>query len=201
MPDEREVNLFNIKPKKRDYSHPVTPRETEVLGRFGKEYFESPFIHGFHGYEYTGFYSPGARNLIDFYGLQDGCKILEVGCAKGFLLHDLKELNPTFQVYGIDISRYAIDNAMVSVKNNLICTSAASLPFEDSEFDLVVCVMTLVCLPESTCRKAIREINRVGKAHKFIQTPSYRTEAERRNLINWVAVANCILSVDECKNC
>ena len=116
MRDEREVNLLNVKPKKRDYSHPVTPLEREVLGKFGKEYFDSPFIHGYHGYEYNKLYRPAAKNLIDFYGLQDGCKILDVGCAKGFLLQDLKELNPTFQVYGVDASFFAIAEGMPSIK-------------------------------------------------------------------------------------
>lgn len=99
MPDEREVNLLGVKPKKRDYSHPVTPVEMEVLGRFNQEYFESPFTHGYNKYEYTGLYRAGAKKLIDFYSLPDSCRILDVGCAKGFLLYDLKELRLTGLIF------------------------------------------------------------------------------------------------------
>lgn len=199
MQDIKEVNLFNVEPKRRDYSRPVTCTEKEILGKFGKEYFVSPFTHGYRGYEYSGLYKPAAKNLIDFYSLQDNCKILDVCCAKGFLLHDLKELNPSFQIYGIDISKYAIDNALPSVKDHIVVANANKLPFEDNEFDLVICVNALVNLPESDCRLTIREINRVAKKHKFIQTPAYHTEIERQNLLNWVPVANCVLSVDEWK--
>ena len=195
MQINREVNLFEVQHKYRDYSSPATQIERKVLGRFGEEYFNSPFVHGYHGYEYNGLYRAAAKNLIEFYGLRDGSKILDIGCAKGFLLHDLKELDPTFRVYGIDLSRYAIENAMPSVKANLVCTSASSLPYGDSEFDLVVSINTLLNLSESDCRKATREINRVGKTHRFVQVPSYRTETERRNLVNWVPTAQTVLDV------
>ena len=124
---------------------------------------------------------------------------MDVGCAKGFLLYDLKELNPTFHVYGIDISSYAVENAMPSIKDNLICTTAATLPYRDSEFDLVVSVNTLLNLSEADCRRAIREINRVSKGHGFIQVPAYRNEVERRNLVNWVPTAQVVMHVDEWK--
>ncbi len=110
MWDEREINFFDVVPKNRDYSNPVTPLESEILGRFGKEYFESPFIHGYHGYEYNGSYAKGAKRMIDHFGLQlqPAAKVLDVGCAKGFLLHDFFKHDPSLNLYGIDVSRYAL---------------------------------------------------------------------------------------------
>ena len=37
-------------------------------------------------------------------------KILDIGCGKGYLLYDLKKLIPDCEIFGIDISRYAINN-------------------------------------------------------------------------------------------
>ena len=37
-------------------------------------------------------------------------KILDVGCGKGYLLCDFLKVLPKAQVYGLDISKYAIDN-------------------------------------------------------------------------------------------
>ena len=50
----------------------------------------------------------------------NGLKILDIGCGKGFFLKDLKDYNNTFQVHGVDISKYAIRNAHPDIKNSII---------------------------------------------------------------------------------
>ena len=42
--------------------------------------------------------------------------VLDVGCAKGFMLHDFKQLMPAMTVAGVDISEYAIENAIETMK-------------------------------------------------------------------------------------
>ena len=59
-------------------------------------------------------------------------QVLDVGCAKGFFLHDLKIALPGINVKGIDISKYAIENCIETVKNDLLVASADNLPFEDN---------------------------------------------------------------------
>jgi protein-L-isoaspartate(D-aspartate) O-methyltransferase len=54
--------------------------------------------------------------MIDHYNLQPGARILDVGCGKGFLLHEFTTLLPGVEVAGIDISQYAIENAKEEVK-------------------------------------------------------------------------------------
>lgn len=177
----QEINLFGIQPKKRIYPD-ITDEQREALFQFGREYYDDPVFPGYGGYKYDGRWTPVAQRMIDFFGLPDGTKILDIGCAKGFLLHDFKLLNPTFRIRGVDISEYAIENAMPSVRGDLACCDCAKLPYDDSEFDLVLCIDVLHNLDEASCRQAIGEINRVGKEHRFIMVHSYQSKEEKKNL-------------------
>ena len=57
--------------------------------------------------------------MLDFYPLKEKAKILDVGCGKGFLLYDFLKIRPDLDVYGIDISKYAIANSKREIKNKL----------------------------------------------------------------------------------
>ena len=52
------------------------------------------------------------------------------------MLHDLKEEIAGIQVAGIDISEYAISNAMETVKS-VVQVANAKVPFSDNCFDVV----------------------------------------------------------------
>jgi SAM-dependent methyltransferase len=49
-----------------------------------------------------------------------GVRVLDIGCAKGFLLHDLRQVVPGLLVTGLDISSYALANAMEDVRTGLV---------------------------------------------------------------------------------
>lgn len=42
--------------------------------------------------------------------------VLQIGCDKGFLLHDFQQVQPGIKIRGTEISDYAIENSMDSVK-------------------------------------------------------------------------------------
>ena len=196
----QEVNLFELKPKKRDYNQPsLTLMDKKKLASFEEDYFNNPYKIGYKHYEYNGKYLNAAKNIVEYYDLNGGGRILDVGCAKGFLLHDLNSINPSLKLNGIDISHYAIENSMNSVKNNILHGSATNIPFDDNSFDLVICCNVLINLHIDDVKKAVKEIMRVSKKHKFIQTPAYSSEVEKSNLLNWVAVSNTVLHIDEWK--
>jgi len=52
--------------------------------------------------------------LIDFLGIKRGQKVLDFGCAKGYVVKALRLLHR--EAYGCDISKYAIENVDESVK-------------------------------------------------------------------------------------
>lgn len=168
---------------------------------FGYEYFDGDRIYGYGGYTYNKkYWEKTAKYLLEYYAIKDGMKILDIGCAKGFLLYEIKKLNPTLQVYGVDISKYAIANAKEEVKSNLTNGSADNLPFEDHFFDLVISINTIDHLDTEGCAKALHEIERVKKSNSFITVNSWLTPAQKENILAWNLVSKTIMSAEEWKN-
>ena len=188
----REVNLLDAYPR---IKRPIRERESavalarEVAKRFGREYFDGDRTQGYGGYRYDGRWVPVARGMAEFYGLKSGERILDVGCAKGFLLHDFLQILPGVHVAGVDISEYAIEHAMDSVKPFIRVASADTLPFADKSFDLVVSINTVHNLELERCKRAIREIERVSRKYKYIQVDSWLSEEQHRNLERWQLTA------------
>ena len=104
---------------------------------------------------------------------------------KGYFLYDFLKILPKAEVYGIDISEYAILNSKPEIRNSLQVGSATTLPWADNTFDLVVSINTLHVLHAYDLHQALREMERVGKRHKYLCVESYRNEVEKANLLYW----------------
>jgi ubiquinone/menaquinone biosynthesis C-methylase UbiE len=116
-------------------------------------------------------------------------KVLDIGCAKGFLVKDLMIACPGLEVYGLDISEYALLNAEPEVIGRLHLGSAVSLPFPDSSFDLVISINTLHNLERGKILTAISEIERVKKNNSYVVVDSYRNSLEKEIFQQWVLTA------------
>ena len=143
----KEINLLKKYPKtKRDLSkrgNEKTEEDRIIARRFDKEFFDGDRKNGYGGYYYNSkFWTEVVKDLNNFYKLKSGSKILDIGCGKGFMLFDFMKLNPNFVLEGIDISDYAITNAVLEVKKFLKVGDAKSLPYEDNSFDLVISINT-----------------------------------------------------------
>src|SRR5437773_3428253 len=115
---------------KRDYLARVLAYDkaeaAEVSKRFDREYFDGDRKFGYGGYRYDGRWRKFARALADHYALRAGERVLDVGCGKGFLLHDFRIEVPGIEVAGVDVSSYAVENAMEDVKPFLQVASAVT---------------------------------------------------------------------------
>jgi ubiquinone/menaquinone biosynthesis C-methylase UbiE len=131
--------------------------------------------------------------------LSAGSTVLDVGCAKGFMMHDLAELIPGIIVKGIDVSEYAIANAIDDMKAHVQVADARKLPFADKSFDVVISINTIHNLVREECGQALREIERVSKRGAYITVDAYRTEAEKERMYAWNLTAQTIMHVDEWK--
>ena len=195
-----EVNLLDCYPRSQrnlDERSRATDEDRRVAMQFGREYFDGDRNQGYGGYNYhPRFWQETVKRLRDYYQLAGDASVLDVGCAKGFMLHDFKELMPRLHVHGLDISQYAIENAIEDMKPFLVQGNVRSLPFPDDSFDLVVAINTVHNLPERECRTAVREIQRVSRGHGFVVVDAYRNEAEQRAIETWVLTARTVLSVD-----
>ena len=138
-----EINLMENYPRtKRDISKRLeekTESSRDIARQFGKEFFDGDRKNGYGGFYYNSkFWEPVIPTFQNYYNLDSNSSILDVGCAKGFMLHDFKRLLPNIKVKGIDISSYAIENCMEDLKNDVQVANALNLPFEDNSFDLVI---------------------------------------------------------------
>ena len=186
---------------KRDYLARVIDGDkaenARISKQFGFDYFDGDRKYGYGGFRYDGRWHPVAAAMATHYKLEPGARILDIGCAKGFLLHDFMQVIPDADVRGIEISQYAIEHAMPSVKERIQLGTATSLPFADRSFDLVVSINTLHNLYIYDLFAALKEIERVGKAHKYVVTDSYTNEHEKVNLLNWQLTCECVFTPRE----
>lgn len=174
---------------KRDYLARVTERDkaevAELAIQFGYDYWDGSRQTGYGGYRYDGRWRKVADAMVATYGIKPGMRILDVGSGKGFLLHDLTEACPGVEVAGIDISSYAVEHTMESVKPFVRVGDAASLPWPDRHFDLVISITTLHNLYLPALWASLTEIERVSRGHRYICVEAYRNEQEKVNLMYW----------------
>lgn len=196
-----EVNLLDLYPNlNRDVEwrfNNLTTDQRETARQFGREFFDGDRLWGYGGYYYDGRWLKIVRRFENYYGLTSDSSVLDVGCAKGFMLSDFVHLIPGIKVAGIDISSYALREAPIEVKHFLKLGNAKDLPYTDKSFDLVISINTVHNLKLKECKRAIAEIERVKKRHAFLVLDSYRNTKEENRMRKWNITGRTILSVDE----
>jgi ubiquinone/menaquinone biosynthesis C-methylase UbiE len=185
-----EVNLMDLYPRSsrpiKERGDQITEAHRQVAKQFDENFFDGERLYGYGGYSYhPRFWQPTVKRFRDHYSLPKDASVLDVGCAKGFMLHDFKELMPDITIAGIDVSEYAINTAMESVKPFLQVGNAKDLPFEDDSFDLVISINTVHNLPLEECKQSLREIQRVARKDAFIVVDSWRSDEEKESMQAW----------------
>lgn len=199
-----EIDLLKNYPKsKRDLTSRLEAKSEQVRAvarQFGREFFDGDREHGYGGFSYhPRFWQPVIPDLISHFKLTNSSSVLDVGCAKGFMLYDFLQVLPKLTVSGIDISSYAIENSKDEVKPYLKQGCATQLPFENNSFDAVISINTVHNLEERDLTKALMEIQRVSKGKSFITVDAYRNDSEKEKMEAWNLTAKTIKHVDEWK--
>jgi SAM-dependent methyltransferase len=200
----KEIDLLINYPKaKRNVEERGASKSEEdraLARQFGKDFFDGDRKNGYGGFNYMPkFWQPVIPTFQDYWNLNSNSSLLDVGCAKGFMLYDLSLAIPNIKFAGIDISEYAISNAIEEVKPFLSVANAMSLPFDDNSFDVVISINTVHNLDREECAKALQEIERVSKGKSFITVDAYRNEEEKNRMFAWNLTAKTIMSVEEWK--
>ena len=200
----QEIDLMKNYPRsKRDIKQrgaEKTKEDRRLAREFGKYFFDGDRKNGYGGFFYNSrFWQPVISTFQEHFWLTKESTVLDVGCAKGFMLHDMAELIPGINVKGIDISQYAIDNAIEDMKGHVQTGDARELPFEDNSFDVVISVTTVHNFDREECIQALQEIERVSQGKSFITVDAYRNDEEKEAMNAWNLTAKTILHVEEWK--
>lgn len=198
----QEIDLLAHYPRsKRNVDERAAGKSEEdrrIARQFGKEFFDGDRSVGYGGYSYNPrFWQPVIPMMKTHFGLTADSSVLDVGCGKGFMMHDMAELIPGITVKGIDISDYAIDRAMGDMKPHVQVANAKELPFGDNSFDVVIAINTIHNLEQEECGQALQEIERVSRRGSFVTVDAYRSEEEKERMFQWNLTAETIMHVDE----
>ena len=199
-----EVNLLDLYPTSKrpieERARLVTEQHRAIARKFDVEYFDGDRLTGYGGYNYhPRFWTDTVRRIREYYGLSEDARILDVGCAKGFMMYDMSLLMPKAEIRGIDVSQYAYEHARPEMKPFIQVASANNIPFPSQSFDLVISINTIHNLPLIDCKQALREIQRVTRKHAYIMNDAWRSEFEREAMLKWNLTALTYMSVDDWK--
>jgi O-antigen biosynthesis protein len=105
-------------------------------------------------------------------------KVLDAGCAKGFLVEALRDKG--VEAYGIDISTHAINEVRNDLKQYCKVRSVTE-PLAE-KYDLIICMEVLEHLKPYEAEKAIENFCNSAEDILFSSTPDVFTEATHYNV-------------------
>ena len=186
---------------KRDYVSRMVDNKVycmKISKKYDKEYWDGKRRFGYGGYKYIpDRWTNVAKSLIKNYKLNNNSSILDVGCGKAFLLYEIKKLLPKIKICGFDISKYGLNSSKKEIKKILFVHKAQDkYPFKNKQFDLVISLGCLHNLKIFEIKKALNEIQRVGKK-SYVMLESYRNEKELFNLQCWALTCESFFDQEE----
>ena len=130
------------------------------------------------------FFKDEAKKIFDDNNIF-GKKVLEIGCAKGFVVEDLREMG--VDCYGLDVSSYAIGKAAEVVKPFLTIGDARTYlsNYSDNEFDLVFSQRVLECFNPKDLPNLISEMNRISKSQYHLINETSNSYYNEQPLEEW----------------
>src|SRR2546429_488458 len=190
---QQEINLLSKLPGgKRNVNARAEAKTDEIIAisrEYGELYFDGPRTYGYGCYRYDGRWIPVAEDIVKHFNLKPGDRVLDVGCAKGFLVKDLMTVCPGLEAFGLDISEYALLNCEPEVVGRLHLGSADKLPFPDNSFAAVISLNTIHNFDRGGVIRAMHEVERLAPGRGFVQVDSYHTPEQREVFTSWVLTA------------
>jgi ubiquinone/menaquinone biosynthesis C-methylase UbiE len=190
---QHEVNLLDRLPKSKrnvkERGAAKTPEAIAISREYGFDYFDGSRDYGYGGYRYDGRWVPIAEDIVKHFNLRPGQRVLDVGCAKGFLVKDLMQVCPGLEVFGLDVSEYALMHCEPEAIGRLHLGSAEHLPFPDNSFDAVLAINSIHNLERPDVKRALQEIQRLAPGKGFVQVDTYGTSEQKEIFESWVLTA------------
>ncbi len=139
---------------------------------YGRDYWTGEKARAWGGRDYLdGAPQETLAQLVRRHLLPDGGRILEAGCAFGYLTRNLRR--DGYAAVGCDLSGYCLAHGAPEVRGCLTAASVLTLPYPDAAFDLVICMEVLEHLPEELVPAAVAELRRVTRGPLLVSVPTY----------------------------
>lgn len=174
-----------------------TLRQRIIAWGLDAAYYDGERQNGYGGFSYDGRWKTIIPSLADRYGLTASSRVLDIGCKKGFFLHDLKEAFPGITAKGVENHPYPMDNCMESVRADMTLSPYHTLPFADDSFDFIMAFSAIYMQNLGDVLQSLREIQRVGSGRSYITLGAYNNDRERAQFERWTLLGTTILHVDE----
>lgn len=113
-------------------------------------------------------------------------KVLELGCAKGFMVKDMRDAG--VDAYGMDVSSYAIGECESGMSQYLYTGNATDLSqFSNKEFDIIISFRLLECLSDSDVTSVMNECKAKGKKQiHVVSLNANSTFYQQRTVQQWI---------------
>jgi SAM-dependent methyltransferase len=121
--------------------------------------------------------------FVEFVGVRDGEKALDVGCGTGSLSATLAKITRASKIVGIDPSKGFIEYARTQVSDPRVSFEvgdAQALPYHDESFDRCMALLVVNFIPDAP--KAMNEMRRVTKSGGLVATTMW--DGSRDNELN-----------------
>jgi ubiquinone/menaquinone biosynthesis C-methylase UbiE len=133
---------------------------------YDKEYFEQGTKREAGEYSLKALYPYFDELALHLRNVFNPSRVLDIGCAKGFLVLCLNNLG--IDAEGVDISSYAISNSPKKIRKRLhqLDVETDIFPFPDEYFDLVTMIAIIEHL--SSFDHCLKEVYRILKRDGYI---------------------------------
>ena len=150
----------------------INKYNSEISTIYNEEYFERGLVTGVSGYMNYGWMPELTIRMAHFYvmnlPIQINHKVLDFGCAKGYMVKSLRLLD--VEAYGVDISEYAISNCDTQV--NKFCKKIDGLEdpsLFDKQYDWMIAKDVFEHISENNLRLLLkRSLEKVNKIFAII---------------------------------
>jgi len=153
----------------------IMPKRMNKRQLFGKQYFEGG-LSNYKGYTYAKEWAYVAKELTEVFQLK-GKRVLDVGCAYGYLVNELKKQGVI--AVGIDISDYAMKKAREAQISDILHADALHLPFKDKSFYCVIAFELVEHIPREFEAQLLRELVRVSQKYILVRTPYWKDSDDK----------------------
>ena len=200
----KKINLItnNHKKTKRNYLKRMLNRKVETMKvskKYEYDYWDGSRKFGYGGYYYDGRWKEIAKKIIKKYKLTSKSKVIDFGCGKGYLIYELSNILNSNNIYGVDISKYAIKNVPKSIKSKTkVYDVRNGLNYKAKQFDLAISINLIHNFELPELKNFLNSIVKISKK-SFISTESYRNDRELFNLQCWALTCNSFFSEKEWK--